>query len=139
MRVVSDTDLRVAMTSGAVILFEAGVEREIADEVGMVAMQMGARMVDGSAPAQEKPDDHWSDEVSALTTEDDPDLNEVLDNEVQDSVEELVTIIETIVSEGDPKNFKADNSPKAAVINKLAKRKVTTAEREAAWQIYLDR
>jgi len=138
MRVISDVDLRVAMTSGAVIQLQAGVEREIADEVGVVAMQMGARMVDGDAPAPapapQKPDDHWSDEVSALTTDDDPDLNVVLD-----SVEELVTIIETIVSEGDPKNFKADNSPKAAIINKLAKRKVTTAEREAAWQIYLDR
>ena len=134
MRVISDVDLRVAMTSGAVIQFQAGVEREIADEVGVVAMQMGARMVDGDVPAPQKPDDHWSDEVSALTTDDDPDLNVVLD-----SVEELVTIIETIVSEGDPKNFKADNSPKAAVINKLANRKVTTDEREAAWQIYLDR
>ena len=137
MRVVSDTDLRVAMLSGTVVLFEAGVEREIADEVGMVAMQMGARLIEGSAPVEEKLDDHWSDEVAALTTDEDPDINEALT--AQDSVEEIVAVIETIVSEGDPKNFKTDNSPKAAAINKLAKRKVTTAEREAAWQIYLDR
>ena len=139
MRVVSDTDLRVAMLSGAVVLFEAGVEREIADEVGTAALQMGARLVDGNAPVEEKPDDHWSDEVAALTTEADPDISETLNESVQDSVEGLVTIIETLVKEGDPKNFKADNSPKASVINKLAKRKVTIDEREAAWQIYLDR
>ncbi|SVB07552.1 uncharacterized protein METZ01_LOCUS160406, partial [marine metagenome] len=78
MRVVSDTDLRVAMLSGAVVLFEAGVEREIADEVGTVALQMGARLVSSSAPVEEKPDDHWSNEVAALTTEADPDISETL-------------------------------------------------------------
>ena len=98
MRVVSDTDLRVAMLSGAVVLFEAGVEREIADEVGTAALQMGARLVDGSAPVEEKPDDHWSNEVAALTTEADPDISETLNESVQDSVEGLVTIIETFNS-----------------------------------------
>jgi hypothetical protein len=131
MRVVSDTDLRVAMLSGAVVLFAAGEEREIADEVATVALQMGARLVGSSAITEESE----KTGIYALDNE----QEEILDTSVEDAVEEIVTIIETIVSEGNPKNFKTDNAPKAAVINKLAKRKVTTAEREAAWQIYLDR
>ncbi len=33
MKVVSESDLRVALLSGAVVLFEAGVEREVSDEI----------------------------------------------------------------------------------------------------------
>lgn len=135
MRVVSDTDLRVAMLSGAVVLFAAGVEREISDEIGTVALQMGARLVDGGAPITKATMTTLETGIYALDNE----QEEIPDTVVQDAVEEIVTLIETIVSEGDPNNFKTDNSPKAVVINKLAKRKVTTAEREAAWQIYLDR
>ena len=40
MKVVSESDLRVALLSGAVVLFEAGVEREVSDEIGSVALQM---------------------------------------------------------------------------------------------------
>ena len=45
MKVVSEADLRVALLSGAVVLFEAGVEREVSDEIGSVALQMGAKNV----------------------------------------------------------------------------------------------
>lgn len=45
MRIVSDKDLRVAMLSGAVVVFEAGVAREISEEIGLVALQMGAKEV----------------------------------------------------------------------------------------------
>ena len=34
MKVVSESDLRVALLSGAVVLSEAGVEREVSDEIG---------------------------------------------------------------------------------------------------------
>ena len=50
MKVISDQDLRVATLSGAVVLFEAGVARDIAEEIGLQAIQMGARAVDSDAP-----------------------------------------------------------------------------------------
>ena len=43
MKIISDKPLRVATLGGTVVLFEAGVMREIADEVGILAIQMGAK------------------------------------------------------------------------------------------------
>tara|TARA_R100001510_G_C7461706_1_gene81933 strand:+ start:38 stop:424 length:387 start_codon:yes stop_codon:yes gene_type:complete len=51
----------------------------------------------------------------------------------------LVVALEGLIEEGDPENFKADGHPKAAVVNKLAGRAVTTEERETAWQTALNR
>ena len=51
----------------------------------------------------------------------------------------LVVALEGLIEEGDPENFKKDGTPKAAVVNKLAGRAVTTEEREAAWQTALNR
>ena len=51
----------------------------------------------------------------------------------------LVVALEGLIEEGDPENFKKDGTPKAAVVNKLAGKAVTTEEREAAWQTALNR
>ena len=51
----------------------------------------------------------------------------------------LVVALEGLIEEGDPENFKKDGTPKAAVVNKLAGRAVTTEERESAWQIALNK
>ncbi len=51
----------------------------------------------------------------------------------------LVVALEGLIEEGDPENFKKDGTPKSAVVNKLAGRAVTTEEREAAWQVALNR
>ena len=45
MKIVSSESLRVTTLSGAAIVFEAGVETEISSEVGLVALQMGAKEV----------------------------------------------------------------------------------------------
>ena len=115
MKVVSEADLRVALLSGAVVLFEAGVEREVSDEIGSVALQMGAKLSGTLEPvveSTEEPVETWVEEVAA---------------------------IETLVNESNPEDFKTDNSPKAAAVNRVAGRTVATDEREAAWQAYLDR
>jgi len=51
----------------------------------------------------------------------------------------LVVALEGLIEEGNPENFKKDGTPKAAVVNKLAGRAVTTEERESAWQIALNK
>ena len=42
MKIVSDKDIRIATDWGAVILFHAGVEKEVSDEIGLLAMAEGA-------------------------------------------------------------------------------------------------
>ena len=118
MKVISSEDIRVALTSGAVVLFAAGVEREVADEVGLIALQMGAKESKGSkASVAEEPAAVEAEAEEEVATADD-----------------LVAIMEQLIADGDPKSFKADGSPKVNVVNKAAGRTVSTSEREAAWQ-----
>ena len=51
----------------------------------------------------------------------------------------LVVALEGLIEEGDPENFKKDGTPKAAVVNKLAGKAVTTEERDTAWQVALNK
>ena len=50
----------------------------------------------------------------------------------------LVTVLEKLMDEGDPKNFKTDGYPKAAAVNKALGRTVDTDSREAAWESILN-
>jgi hypothetical protein len=52
--------------------------------------------------------------------------------------EELVTCLEKMMDEGDPKNFKTDGYPKAAAVNKALGRTVDSDAREAAWESILN-
>ena len=122
MKVISDKQIRVATLSGAVVLFQAGVEREVADEIGLLALQMGAKEATGV-----------KDQVAAVA--DEPEVVvEAAPEEPAELDPELVGLMESLMDEGDPENFKADGTPKAAAVNKAAGRTVSTPEREAAWQ-----
>jgi hypothetical protein len=50
----------------------------------------------------------------------------------------LVTVLEKLMDEGDPKNFKTNGHPKAAVVNKAMGETIGTDEREAAWESILN-
>lgn len=122
MKVISDKEIRVATLGGAVVLFHAGVEREISDEIGLIALQMGAKEVKGA-----------QDQVTAVA--DEPEIVVEAAPEEPAALDlDLVAVMEGLIDEGDPENFKADGTPKAAVVNKAAGRTVSTSEREAAWQ-----
>lgn len=125
MKIVSSEPLRVTTLGGTAVLFEAGVPREIAEEIGLLAIQMGAKEYN----------DKYVEEESAEIAE----FEEVID--VQSSVQiddELVTCLEKMMDEGDPKNFKTDGYPKAAAVNKALGRTVDTDAREAAWESILN-
>lgn len=66
------------------------------------------------------------------------DFEEVVEVEAPSLDADLVTALEKLMDEGDPKNFKQDGYPKAAVVNKIAGRTVGTDEREAAWDSILN-
>ena len=125
MKIVSSESLRVTTLGGTVVLFEAGVPREIADEVGLLAIQMGAK--------------EYNDKFVEEQNAEEAVCEEVID--VQSSVQiddELVTCLEKMMDEGDPKNFKTDGYPKAAAVNKTLGRTVDTDAREAAWESILN-
>jgi hypothetical protein len=111
VRIISKNDLRVVTTHGAIALFHAGVEKQIGDEVGRIALQMGATEI--------------------------RDNVEVISEEVPETIEEgpidLLAVMEQLIERGDPKDFKKDGSPKASAVNREAKRTIQIEEREHAW------
>lgn len=123
MKIVSSEPLRVATLGGTVVLFEAGVPREIADEVGLLAIQMGAK--------------EYNDKYVEEQNAEEAVFEEVL--EVQITVQSnLVTCLEKMMDEGDPKNFKADGYPKATAVNKAMGTTIDSDAREAAWESILN-
>ena len=124
MKIVCSEDLRVTTMGGTAVLFEAGVPREIAEEIGLLAIQMGAKEYN----------DKYVEEKTAEIAE----FEEVV---VQDPVQtdaELVEALQKLIEEADPNSFKTDGTPKAAVVNKMLGRTVRTDEREAAWELALN-
>lgn len=122
MKIVSSEPLRVTTLGGTVVLFEAGVPREIADEIGLLAIQMGAKEYNAK----------YVEEVNA----EEAVFVEVVEVKTIDA--NLVTMLEKMMDEGDPKNFKADGYPKAAAVNKEMGATVDTDAREAAWESILN-
>jgi hypothetical protein len=118
MKIVSRESLRVTTLSGGAIVFEAGVPITVGDEVGLVAIQMGAKEVrEGEAKSE-------PEEVVVETSEEPSD--------------DLVSVLEKMMDEGEPDNFKADGSPKAAAVNKAMGKSIDSDARDAAWEAVLN-
>jgi len=124
MKIVSSEDLRITTLGGTAVLFDAGVPREISDEIGLLAIQQGAKELTDAAVVEEEIDVSVVEEVAVEETVQ-------LDSE-------LVTALEKMMDEGDPDNFKTDGYPKAAAVNKAVGRTVNTDAREAAWESILN-
>jgi|11BtaG_2_1085332.scaffolds.fasta_scaffold14775_3 hypothetical protein len=124
MKIVSSEGLRVTTMGGTAVLFEAGVPREISEEIGLLAIQQGAKELKGSTVVEEEID------VSVV--------EETAVEEIVQLDSELVTVLEKMMDEGDPDNFKTDGYPKAAAVNKAVGRTVDTDAREAAWESILN-
>jgi hypothetical protein len=125
MKIVSSEPLRVTTLGGTAVLFEAGVPREIAEEIGLLAIQMGAKEYNAKVVEEE------TAEIAEFE-------EEIVVQEPVQLDEELVTCLEKMMDEGDPKNFKTDGYPKAAAVNKALGRTVDTDAREAAWESILN-
>ena len=123
MKIVSSQDLRVTTLGGTAVLFQAGVPREIAEEIGLLAIQMGAKEYNDKYVEEEKAEIAEFEEVAIETAQ--PN-------------EDLVTCLEKMMDEGDPKNFKADGYPKAAAVNKAMGKTIDSDAREAAWESILN-
>jgi hypothetical protein len=124
MKIVSSEPLRVTTLGGTAVLFEAGVPREIAEEIGLLAIQMGAKEYN----------DKYVEEETAEIAE----FEEVAVQEPAQTDAELVEVLQKLIEEADPNIFKTNGTPKAAVVNKMLGRTVRTDEREAAWELALN-
>ena len=127
MKIISEKDLYVPHPSGQVLRLYAGVARELNpchEELGTLALQLGAKMYDGSSVTPQEIEDAEFEEVVEETTEEfDPALMECLTK---------------LIEQGNPEDFKVDGTPKAAIINKAVGRTVRSDEREAAWEAALN-
>lgn len=125
MKVFSDHEIRVATLSGAVVLLSPGEERELSDEIGLQLLQLGAKQV-GTGKASPAP--------APAPAKEDPLIDQV---EVVKVLDDVVTAIEKLVEQADPEDFKADGTPKASAVNRVAGRNVSTEDREAAWDLFI--
>src|SRR6056300_582450 len=119
MKIISDKDLRVATTSGAVVLFKAGEAREVSSTIGAIALQMGAKQVGAYVPKPVVDVQPEAEVAEATVSEDEND-------------EKLIEVLQKLIELGNPDDFKTDGTPKAAVVNKALGRTVRTEERERA-------
>ena len=114
LTVISNIDMHVAANSGHTAILKANEPQELRDEVAEAALAKGAKLV--------------VEPVTPVKVEE----------PAQDKTTALVTVLEKMMDEGDPKNFKADGYPKAAAVNAAAGRNVPSEEREAAWDSILN-
>lgn len=134
MKVIADQEIRVATLSGACVLFLPGVEREVSDEIGLLALQMGARQAD----VLKLPDPIVAKPSSIkIATEPASKTVEVEAFEEFKTLDDVINGMEKLVQFADPDDFKADGTPKASAVNRVVGRTVSTEDREAAWEAFL--
>lgn len=142
MKIISDKPLRVATLGGTVVLFEVGVIKEIADEIGLIAIQMGAKEYNDKYLEEQKAEDADFEEVEMVRARnekghyiaDDPSTPDVNEAYVVKQDDELINALKSLIEEANPSSFKTDGTPKANVVNKLLGRTIRSEEREAAWE-----
>ena len=127
MKVVStEKDMRVASMKGHAIILKANEPKEVREDLGLIALEQGAKLV------SDKPKE-VIEEVTEVADEEPEIVIESAEPE-NDGFEELVAVMKGLIETGDPDNFKTDGTPKAAVVNKLSGSTITTEQREAAWE-----
>ena len=119
MRVVSDKPLRVASLKGPIVLLEPGVPKDLDEEMAVIALGEGAKVAESSPPTMEV------EEIETIIVE---------EPVADDRQERLIAVMRDILDEGNPDNFTAMKTPKAAVVNRKFGGTVLTEEREAAWK-----
>lgn len=130
MKIVSNKDLRVATTTGAVVLFKANEPREVSNTIAAIAMQMGAKQLgDVPEPILDEP---------SIAVEELLSLDIALDTKEESIDEKVVDALKQLIELGNPDDFKTDGTPKASVVNKAVGRTVRSDEREKAWEIALN-
>lgn len=126
MKITSDTDIRVTTDWGGVVMFYAGVTKEVADEIGILALQQGAKQ-EGSDTVVEAVEVAIEDEVE-ITEE----------SSTESLLDKAIKACAAMIDEGNPEDFNMDGSPKAKIVNEKVGDKVSAEIREQAWTAALN-
>ena len=110
MKIISDEDMYVSTTWGASIRLYAGEPKEVGNDIGLVAIQQGAREVRGAGEASTNPSGIASEEEVI----EEAIVVEVNDN--RDREDKLKAALEQILDEGSPSDFTSEGLPKQSVI-----------------------
>lgn len=129
MMIISEKDLHIGLTNGGACRLKAGVPRDIPDIFAAEAMRRGAMP-------------YVEEKVVYRDPEPKPELNSgtpppaeepVEDDDEDEGIDDLGYVMQKIIERADPADLRADGTPKATVVNKLAGRPVDADEREHAW------
>ncbi len=131
MKVICPSDIRVATLHGAVKLFKANVETEVGEEIGLAALQLGAKLVEDAPTVAQQVIETPVEEIAISDVVEDK-LDRLI---AEDKHDRLVAVMRDIYIEGNPGDFKiSDNTPKAAVVARKFGESVPADEREKAWE-----
>lgn len=140
MRITSDKDLRIATTTGAVVLVQANQIREVSETIGSIALQMGAKRLDDTVEVEVRARDEEGHFVADDPST--PDVNEAYETVevVKDEfLETIADAMQDILTLGDPNDFKGNGEPKASAVKKVLGQDTDADQRAAAWAIVLER
>jgi hypothetical protein len=128
MKIISETELRVTTLAGAAIVFQPGEAIEVSEEIGLLAIQLGAKEYNGK----------YVEEKEAVIAEFEEVVEVVEDDQTVQVDTDVIEALQKMIEEADPHSFKTDGTPKAQALNKLLGRTVRTDEREMAWELALN-
>ena len=139
MKIVSNEDMYISTTWGASIRLFAGEPKEVGDDIGLVAIQQGAKEVREDI----KDPSILASEIGVIDKEEIQDAIVLEDVEIVEEVEEIVfegdredrleAAMKQIMENGDPKDFTTDGLPKQSVIKEAFGEQITSEERDEAW------
>jgi len=129
MMIISDKDLHVSLTNGGACRLKAGIPRDLPDLLALEALRKGARQ--GGEPKTADPEP--KPELNSGTPPAPAEEPEELEQEVVEESDDLSAVMTKIIERANPDDLRADGTPKATVVNKLAGRSVEVDEREEAW------
>ena len=133
MKIISDRELRIATTWGVAVIFHPGIEKEVSDEIGLLALQEGAKEAGGSTPPPSEPDSNISEEIEL---EESADLN--IEPNPDPLLEKAIQACISFIEQGDPENFTVEGKPKAAKLKAAVGESIPTEMREQAWKQALE-
>jgi len=124
MHIISEIELRVATKTGHIVRFYEGQSKHCSDEIGLLALQLGATQYT----------DSYVPPVVAVVEEVEEGTPPFLDCGTEGPSDLIREVMIQLIKKGSPQDFKKDGTPKGNVVNKMTGRMTTLEERDIAWE-----
>jgi len=132
MKIIADEDMYISSTWGSSIRLYAGQVKEVGDDMGLLALQEGARRIE-DGPKLNNPsliarEEEVVEEAEIIEDSIVVDLNDGGDRE-----DKLRAAMQQILDESAPKDFTADGLPKQSAIKNVFGEQISSDERDELW------